>query len=86
MAILPTRAVKSADRILVRLGHSTSWTPQDRDIAAAIIANEMGADKALLAIRVHLEAVKLVEKGETEAGKLKFEEAKKMMLSALNRD
>ncbi len=52
---IPPRALNAANRILARIP-STHWTPQERDVAAAIIGMETGQEKALEACRKLLSA------------------------------
>lgn len=82
--------MNAANRILARIP-STHWTPQERDVAAAIIGMETGQEKALEACRLLLAGLKLMrEGGETggakyKEGQMKMELAEKEAELALRR-
>ncbi len=64
---IPPRALNAANRILARIP-STHWTPQERDVAAAIIGMETGQEKALEACRLFLKGRKLMQEGDKTGG------------------
>ncbi len=43
---LPPRALEAANAIIARVP-GTTWTPQDRDLAAALIGRHTGQEKAI---------------------------------------
>jgi hypothetical protein len=87
---IPPRALNAANRILARIP-STKWTPAERDVAAAIIGNETGQERAIEVCKLLLEGRRLMHEGhETggavyKEGQLKIEAAEKMAELALRR-
>lgn len=47
---IPARALEAANEIVARVP-GTQWTPQDRNLAAALIAKHVGQEKSLEACR-----------------------------------
>ncbi len=74
---IPPRAINAANRILVRIP-ATKWTPEDRDVAAALIAMETGQEKAIEACRLFLKGLKLLREGD-ETGGAKYKEGQMLM-------
>ncbi len=81
---IPPRALHAANRILARIP-STHWNPQERDVAAGIIANETGQEKALDACRKLLAALASSEHSNPFIPKSALDEACKLALLALRR-
>lgn len=84
MSHIPPRAVNAANRILVRLPE-TKWTPEQRDIAAAIIGNETGQERALDACRKLLTVLESTEYGSNFIPKSALDEVCKLAMLALRR-
>ncbi len=81
---IPPRATNAANRILVRIPE-TKWTPEQRDIAATIIASETGQERALDACRKLLGVLESTEYGSHFIPKAALDEACKLAMLALRR-
>ena len=84
MSNIPPRAVNAANRILTRLPE-TKWSPEQRDVAAAIIANEMGHDRAHDACRKLLSVLESSDYGGQFIPKSAILDASKLAEHALRR-
>lgn len=81
---IPPRALNAANRILARIP-STHWTPQERDVAAGIIANETGQERAIEACKLLLASARLRDAGRDCDSREKTAEAERMAELALRR-
>jgi hypothetical protein len=81
---IPPRALNAANRIIARIP-ATKWTPQERDLAAAIIANETGQERALDACRKLIAVFESSAYTDARIPKAALAEPVKLAMLALNR-